>query len=162
MRDSIVLIQQDGQYRADRVRTFLSHSPPGREGCPRDKLPNIAEVAWFAKAVQASGVTDGMADNLGCPVLMRAWEDDPTGDLCLVKSLMPCRLALLPHCSHPQNLLVVSRFASCLHAQQWQVPAYVMHLVFSVVLQPHFLQLQLQSLLVTICNFKVQSSNMCL
>ena len=118
-RDSIVLTQQDGKYKAGRVRVFLSHAPPGQEDCSRHEMPNIAEVAWFAKAVPTSGCTEGLADSLGCTVFKRAWEDDPTGNLCLLESLVPCKLASLPHRSHPQNLVVVSRFASFLK----QVPA---------------------------------------
>ena len=120
-RDSLVMTKANGKYWAGRVCAFLEHVPPGFEDCHPDNMhmPALAEVAWFANAMPAEGVSGGIAVDLKCPVFKRAWQDDPTGNLWPVDRLAPCKLLSLPHSSHPQNLVVVSRFASFLQ----QAPA---------------------------------------
>ena len=98
---------------------FLSHNPPGLEDCQPDEQATIAEVDWFAPAVAAPGINCGMATDLKCPVFKRDFIDDATGNLWPVEQLSPCKLLSVPHDSHADNLVVLSRFASFLD----QVPS---------------------------------------
>ena len=120
-RDSLVLTKSDGKFWAGRVRAFLTHAPPGWEDCSQDDEADIAEVAWFADAVPAEGLNDGLAVDLQCPVFKRAWQDDPTGNLWPIDRLAVCNFATYPHCTHSSDLVVVSRIASSLQ----EVPAFV-------------------------------------
>lgn len=86
-RDSLVLTKSDGKFWAGRVRAFLTHSPPGWEDCAPADEADVAEVAWFADAVPAAGLANGMAVDLQCPVFKRAWQDDSTGNLWPVDRL---------------------------------------------------------------------------
>ena len=113
-RDSLGLMHNDGQYHAGRVRAFLSHPAPGWEDCNSEDEANIAEIDWFAPATAASGIEGQMCTDLGCPVFKREFKDDHTGNLCPLERLAPCKLISLPHKSHIDNLVVVSRFASFL------------------------------------------------
>ena len=82
--------------------------------CHLSEEANVVEVDWFADA----GISDGLSVCLGCPVFKRDFQDDRTGNLWPVERLTPCKLASLPHSSHSDNLVVLSRFASFMH----QVP----------------------------------------
>ncbi len=103
-----------GQYWAGRVTAFLCHDPPGWQDCHPENQANIAEVQWFAPAVAAPGISEGMAIDLKCPVFKREVMDDPTGNLWPLERLSPCKLLSVPHASHASNLVVLSRFASFL------------------------------------------------
>ena len=92
-----------------------------QEDCSVSNEANIAEVEWFAPAVAASAICNEMSSNLNCPVFKREFRDDPTGNLWPMERLAPCKLASLPHSSHRDNLVVLSRFASFLD----QVPKEV-------------------------------------
>lgn len=99
------------------VCAVLSESPPGFEVCAPSDEADLAEVAWFAEAVPGEGISNEMSVSLGCPqaVFKRAWQNDPTGNPVPIDRLArTCKIASLPHCSHSQNLVVVSRFASFL------------------------------------------------
>lgn len=120
-RDSCVLTKSDGKCWAGHVCAFLSHTPPGYEDCAPHLEADVAEVVWFAEAVPAEGITDGASNDLQCPVFKRAWQDDPTGNLWPVDRLAPCKLASVPHSSHPHNLVLVTRFATDLK----QVPTFL-------------------------------------
>ena len=113
-RDSVVLTKSNGKYWAERVNAFLSHAPPGCEDCHLFEEADVAEVDWFADA----GISDGLSICLGCPVFKRDFQDDCTGSFWPLERLTPCKLASLPHSSHSDNLVVLSRFASFMH----QVP----------------------------------------
>ena len=113
-RDSLVLTKSSGQYWAGRVTAFLCHDPPGWQDCHPENQANIAEVQWFAPAVAAPGISEGMAIDLKCPVFKREVMDDPTGNLWPLERLSPCKLLSVPHASHASNLVVLSRFASFL------------------------------------------------
>ena len=115
---SVVLTKSNGKYWAGRVNAFLSHAPPGWEDCHLSEEANVAEVDWFADAVPAAGISDGLSVCLGCPVFKRDFKDDRTGNLWPMERLTPCKLASLPHSSYSDNLVVLSRFASFMH----QVP----------------------------------------
>ena len=111
-RDSLMLTKSKGKYWAGRVTAFLCHNPPSQEDCHPDEQANIAEVQWFARAVEAPSVSDGIATDLKCPVFKREFKDDPTGNLWPLEKLSPCKLLSVPHGSHASNLVVLSRFAS--------------------------------------------------
>lgn len=81
VKDIVVMTEQEGKFRAGRVSAFLEHVPPGYEDTHPDSIPAIAEVAWFADAVPAQGISNGMADDLNCPVFRRVWQDNPAGNL---------------------------------------------------------------------------------
>ncbi len=55
----------------------------------------------------------GLSVCLGCPVL----RDLMTVLLPIwpIERLAPCKLAAVPHCSHPDTLVVLSRIASFMH-----------------------------------------------
>ena len=59
---------------------------------------------------------------LGCPVfgrkLIDSSEDDPTGNMCLVEQLLPCRLACLPYKQHGSRNQVVILSSMCLMLAQ--------------------------------------------
>ena len=117
-RDSVVLTKSSGKYWAGWVNAFLSHPPPGREDCRLSEEANVAEVVWFADAVPAAGISGGLSVCSGCPVFKTDFQDDCTGNLCSMERLPPCKLASLPHSSHSDNLVVLSRFACFMY----QVP----------------------------------------
>jgi len=116
--DSVVLTKSNGKYWAGRMNAILSHAPPGWEDCHLSEETNVAEVDWFADAVPAAGISGGLSVCLGCPVFKRDCQDEHTGNLWAMERLTPCKLASLPHSSHSDNLVVLSRFASFMH----QVP----------------------------------------
>ena len=94
------MTKANGKFWAGRVCAFLEHVPPGFEDCHPDNMhmPALAEVAWFANAMPAEGVSGGIAVDLKCPVFKRAWQDDPTicGQLIgwHLASCYPCHTAL--------------------------------------------------------------------
>ncbi len=98
-RDSAVLTNSNDKYWAGRVNAFLSHAPPGWEDCHLSEEANVAEVDWFADAVPAAGISDGLSVCLGCPVFKRDFQDDRIGNLWPMERLTPCKLASLPHSS---------------------------------------------------------------
>ncbi len=102
---------------AGRVNAFLSHAPPSWEDCHPSEEASVAEVDC-ADAVPTAGISNGLSVCLGCPVFKRDFEDDRTGNLWTIERLTPCKLAAVPHCSHPDNLVILSCFASFMH----QVP----------------------------------------
>ena len=102
-RLSLSLRQTVFGYDQDRARR-------GTKGCKL--LPAVRE--WFAPAVAAPGISEGMATDLKCPVFKREDMDDPTGNLWPLERLSPCKLLSVPHASHASNLVVLSRFASFL------------------------------------------------
>ena len=110
--DSLVQRHSNGQYHAGRVRAFLSHKAPGWVDCSVEDKANIAEVGWFAPAEPGHGIADGLATDLNCPVFKREFEKDTTGNLWPLERLAFCKLLSLPHESHVDNLVVLSRFAS--------------------------------------------------
>ena len=110
-RDSVVLTKSNGKYWAGWVNAFLSHPLPGWEDCHLSE-EDVAEVDWFADAVPAAGISGGLSVCLGCPLFKTDFQDDRTGNLWPMERLPPCKLASLPHSSHSDNLVVLSRFAS--------------------------------------------------
>ena len=70
-RDNVVLTKSNGKYWAGRVHALLSHAPPGWEDCHLSEEANVAEVDWFADAVPAACISDGLSVCLGCPVFKR-------------------------------------------------------------------------------------------
>lgn len=114
-RDSVVLTKSNGKYWDGRVNAFLSHAPPGWEDCHPSEEANVAEVDWYAGAVPTAGISNGLSVCLGCPVFKRDFKDDRTGNPWPIERLTPCKLVAVPHRSHPDNLVVLSRFASFMH-----------------------------------------------
>ena len=94
---------------------FLPHAPPDWEDCRPSEEANIANVDKCADVVSSVGISNGLSVCLGCPVFKRDFEDDRTGNLWPIERLTPCKLAAVPHCSHPNNLVVLSRLASFMH-----------------------------------------------
>ena len=124
-RSSVVMPKSGGKFWAERVCAFLEYVPPGYDDPHTNQIPALVEVARFADAAPAQGIGNGMADDLNCPVFNRAWQDDPTDNPWPFDHLAPCKLSSVPHDSHPQNLVVVSRFALFLQ----QLPLF--HRLFS-------------------------------
>ncbi len=118
-RDSVVLTKSNGKYWAGQVNACRSQAPPGWEDCHPSEEASVAEVDWYADAVPTAGISNGLSVCLGCPVFKRDFMDDCTGNLYShiwpIERLTPCKLAAVPHCSHPDNLVVLSRFASFMH-----------------------------------------------
>ena len=77
-------------------------------------------LRWTGMQMQSQLQASAMAWSvcLGCPVFKRDFKDDRTSNLWPIERLTPCKLAAVSHCSHPDNLVVLSRFASFMH----QVP----------------------------------------
>lgn len=108
-RNSAVIKHCNGAFFAGRVRAFLSHPAPGWQGCNVEDEANIAEVEWFAPAAAAPGIDNGLSTSLNCPVFRRSFNDDPTGNMWPLERLAPCNLLTVPHHSHVDNLVVLSR-----------------------------------------------------
>ena len=68
-------------------------------------------MQWFARAVEAPSISDGIATDLKCPVFKREFKYDPTGNLWPPEKSSPCKLLSVPRGSHASNLVVLSRFA---------------------------------------------------
>ncbi len=109
-RDSVVLTKSNGKYWAGRVNAFVSHAPPGWEDCHPFEKANVAEVNWYADAVPTAGISIGLSVCLGCTVFKRDFKYVRTGNLWPIERLTPCKLAAVPHCSHPDNLVVPEPF----------------------------------------------------
>jgi len=65
--------------------------------------------------VPTAGISNGLPVCLGCPVFKKDFKDDRIGNLSSIERLTPWKLAAVPHCSHPDNLVVLSQFASFMH-----------------------------------------------
>ena len=107
--DRVVLTKSNGKYWAGRVNPFLSHAPPGWEDCHLSEEADVAKVDWFADAVPAAGISDGLSVCLGCPVTKRDFQDDRTGNFLvngefdvLQASFFASQLSLRqPSCAQP-------------------------------------------------------------
>ena len=97
---------------------LLPHAPPEWQDCHPSEEANIANVDNCAGAVSSVGISNGLLVCLGCSVFKRDFDDDCSGNLWPIERLTPCKLAAVPHCSHPNNLVVLSHLASFMH----QVP----------------------------------------
>ncbi|DBA65566.1 TPA: hypothetical protein ACH3X2_003127 [Trebouxia sp. C0005] len=105
-RDSVVIMQDAGVYWAGRVRFFVSHTPPDATvdgGADVD----IAHVHMYGKVPQR----EAMSPTLNCPVFLKAFKDDQSGNMWPVDQLAPCKLGAVPHRTHRNRLVIVSRFA---------------------------------------------------
>ncbi len=108
------------------MNAFLSHAPSSWDDCHPSEEASVAEVDC-ADAVPTAGISNGLSVCLGCPVFKRDFEDDRTGNLWPIERLTPRKLAAVPHCSHPDNLVVLSCFASFMH----QIPEVSRATMFS-------------------------------
>ncbi len=98
-----------------QMAQFLPHAPPDWEDCHSFEQANIANVDKCADAVSSVGISNGLSVCLACPVFKRDSEGGRTGNLWPIKRLTPCKLAAVPHCSQPNNLVVLSHLASFMH-----------------------------------------------
>ena len=107
-KDSIVLMRHQGELCAGRVTAFLSHLPPGWDD--RGQEPDIAVVSWYAWVPDDQ---PSMEPSLDCPLFgQRLLKNDPTGNMCLVQQLLPCKLAAVPYRYQARNqVAIISRFA---------------------------------------------------
>ncbi len=108
-RDSVVIMKDDGVYWAGRVRFFLSHMPPGGI-VGSDAEIDIAHVHWYGNVPQC----EAMSPTLNCPVFLKAFKDDQSGNMWPVDQLAPCKLGAVQHRTQRNRLVIVSRFASFL------------------------------------------------
>jgi len=118
-RDSVVIMKDAGVYWAGRVRFFLSHMPPDAE-------VDIAHVHWYGKVPQG----EAMSPTLNCPVFLKAFKDDQSGNMWPVDQLAPCKLGSVQDRTQRNRLVIVSRFASFLkHVPQFcsQIVVCVRH-----------------------------------
>ena len=114
-KDSVVLLKHDDELCAGRVQAVLSHSAPGSPSGQEHTL-NLSYVQWYPFVPSDQ---DPMDAALGCPIFGRTLiENDPTGNMCLVEQLLPCRLACLPYKQHGSRnqVVILSRFSSFMEA----------------------------------------------
>lgn len=121
-RDSVVLTCEAGEYRAGRVRRFLTHCPPGVAPDP-DLEAIIADVEWYGKIAPSHAAAKRSSKALGCPVFKSVFVDDKRGNFWPVDKLAPCNLLAVPHKSGvvasgsdrvSSHVAIVSRFGSFL------------------------------------------------
>ncbi len=90
--DSVVIMKDDGVYWAGQVRFFLSHMPPGGI-VGSDAEIDIAHVHWYGNVPQC----EAMSPTLNCPVFLKAFKDDQSGNMWPVDQLAPCKLGAVQH-----------------------------------------------------------------
>ena len=112
-RDSIVLMRDgaEGTLWAGRVKTFISHRPPGCEAIEANEA-NIADIAWFNQ-VPGNDPNHNLP-SIGCPAFKSSIFKDPTGNFWPVERLGTCKVAAVPHPTRRNQLVILSRFADFL------------------------------------------------
>ncbi len=106
--DSVVLTKSNGKYCAGWVNAFLSHVGRTAICLKRQMLPR-----WIGLQMQSQLQASAM-------VCQSAWAAQCSRGtfkmtVLAISGLNPCRLASVPHSSHSNDLVVLSRFASFMH-----------------------------------------------
>ena len=119
-RDSVVLTCETGQYRAGRVRRFLTHDPPGT-AADADLEVLVADVQWYGAVPASHQKAERSMEALDCVIVRSTFVDDRRGNFWPVDKLAPCNLLAVPHKSGAtssgsdtvsNHLAIISRFAS--------------------------------------------------
>ena len=79
-----------GEWAVGQVRLFMRWLPPWATS--QEDALELADVQWF-------GSKGNNAELCNLPQVTRAFESDPTGNLCLVEEIVPSQVCLVPHLS---------------------------------------------------------------
>ena len=110
-RDSVVMLQDNGVYRAGRVSRFLTHTAPGCEP-DLEHDTNIADVKLYAPVAANHQAAKKSSKAIGCPIFKSNVVDAPDGNLWPILKLAPAKFWIVPHDSGHNHAIVLHRFAS--------------------------------------------------